>query len=139
MNTLIRQFAALFLAVVTFAGMVSAQEMRAVKAHIPFEFTVGNKTFPAGDYSITQPTQRVLAVRDDRGHMIATVFVHDVESRGPMSTLLRFKLVDGQYSLAEVWSQDGSSTGQQLAQAKPRVDLAQSRTVDTDRVSAGSQ
>ena len=90
-----------------------------MKAHIPFEFTVGNKTFPAGDYSITQPTQRVLAVRDDRGHMIATVFVHDVESRGPMSTLLRFKLVDGQYSLAEVWSQDGSSTGQQLAQAKP--------------------
>lgn len=140
MKKLVRQLASLFLAVAMFAGMVSAQELRAVKAHIPFEFTVGSKTFPAGDYSVTQPTQRVLALRDDRGHTIATVFVHDVESmRGPVPTQLRFKLVDGQYSLSEVWSPDGSLTGQQLAQAKPRVNLAQRRTVDSDRANAGSQ
>ncbi len=142
MNYLIqRTMTSLVLAVVCFAGTAYAQTTpRVVKAHIPFEFNVGDKTFPAGDYSVAQPLQNVLALRDARGRTIASVLSHEVESStGPRDTQLRFNLSDGQHILAEVWQADGSSTGQQLVQSKSRVKVAQRRTVEAEQSNSGSQ
>jgi hypothetical protein len=35
-----------------------------VRATVPFEFTVGNKTFPAGTYSITRVSDTQIAIRN---------------------------------------------------------------------------
>jgi hypothetical protein len=142
MNYLIqRTMTSLVLAVVCFAGTTYAQSSpKVITAHIPFEFNVGGQTFPAGDYSVTQPLQNVLALRDGRGRTIASVLSHEVESStGPRSTQLRFNHSDGQYTLAEVWQQDGTTTGQQLLQSKSRAKVAQRHTVDTVASSGGSQ
>jgi len=53
-----RTLTSLLLAVGFLAGIANGQATSwVVKVNIPFEFNVGNKTFPAGSYSLAQPLQ----------------------------------------------------------------------------------
>jgi hypothetical protein len=42
-----------------------------VRFHVPFPFTVENKTFAAGEYEVTQPTQFMLSLRNVENHSSA--------------------------------------------------------------------
>jgi hypothetical protein len=57
------------------AGFVLAQSgINNLKATVPFDFTVGGTTLPAGEYVIqTTPGSSIVQIRDDRGHLKATV------------------------------------------------------------------
>lgn len=141
MNQLIRHiFTSLFIAVLWLAGTARAQsETWIIKVHVPFEFVAGDKTFPAGDYSLVRPLQNFLELRDSRGHVIASMFTHGVES----STLspnakLKFYSSGGERVLAEVW-QGQESIGHQLVRPKPGVALARQRIVDTPAATGGSR
>jgi hypothetical protein len=132
---------ALVLAVAWFAGTSHAQDTSVkIKAHIPFEFNVGDKTFPAGNYSITRPLQNFLALRDDRGRVIATAFTHaEQDSSGSAATKLRFLSSGGQRTLTQVWRADESPVGQELLLRKSRVMTAARPTVDTDPSVGGTK
>ena len=45
-----------------------------VRFHVPFPFTVENKTFAAGEYEVTQPTQFMLGLRNVENQ--ASAFEH---------------------------------------------------------------
>jgi hypothetical protein len=92
------------------AGTAYAQTPAVIKVNIPFEFSLGNRTFPAGDYSLVQPLQHFLVLRDARGQTIASTFTTGIESSVAQATSkLRFYSVGGVNVLTEVWQQDNSA------------------------------
>lgn len=89
--------------------MVSAQAQIGTqyRAHIPFDFNVGNQTLPAGDYtiSLTNPMRfvDVLTIRDTKSGkaQIVTLLASSSSDRSQLSKLT-FNRYDDQYFLAEV-------------------------------------
>ncbi len=140
MKQLIRgTLTSLFIAVLWLAGTAQAQSTWVIKVHIPFEFAVGDKTFRSGDYSLVQPLQQFLVLRDSRGQTIASTFTYDVQSSTlPSNATLKFDSSDNQHVLAEVWQQE-ESVGHQLARSKPRIARARRQTVDSHSQTGGSQ
>ncbi len=139
MNQLIRStLTSLILAAASLPGMAHAQSVQwALKAHIPFEFNVGDKTFPAGDYYVRQVMQNYLALRNDRGQTIASVFTREITSlTAPEKPVLRFHSSDGQFALAEIWRPEDSPYAQQLRAAKTRASTAKQRTPDNEGAAA---
>jgi len=97
-----------------------------LKAQVPFEFNVGEKVFPAGEYKVARVTPETIALRDDRNRSLVTVVTRSVESPKTYSTpVLRFELEDGRYVLTQVF-EEGSSTGYQLPNPKRLPAIAQS-------------
>ena len=110
-----KQLVALTLIVFVVVGLTAtahAQSQSVLKANIPFAFTFGRQTFPAGNYLLLR-TPGFIELRDQRGRTLATVLTQDVLSRTPAVTpTLKFKATAGQHILTEVWHQE--ATGQQL-------------------------
>ena len=52
-----RLFSLLAAVVMLTAGSLNAQSSNPVKANIPFDFSAGNKTYPAGAYMVTASSQ----------------------------------------------------------------------------------
>jgi hypothetical protein len=52
----------LLLFVVYSAGSALAQSTAVIKVNIPFEFSLGDRTFQPGDYSLVQPMQHFLGL-----------------------------------------------------------------------------
>jgi hypothetical protein len=139
MKTLIaRTLMSVMFAVVGLGATAPAQSIQVIKVNIPFEFSFGDRSFPAGRYSLVQPRPHFLELRDSREHFIAQVLTGDLYSRTPAaSTQLKFYSSDGKHVLAEIWERQGSS-GEMLYQPKPAVDLAKRRsTADRDTAQGG--
>jgi hypothetical protein len=130
----------LLLVVVWLAASAQAQSTPLViKVNIPFEFFVGDQTFPAGDYSLVQPLQHFLALRDARGRTIASAFTSGLESSAVTATSkLRFNSVAGQNVLSEVWQQD-SRLGQKLYATKTHNNIAKRHSPEARETAEGSQ
>jgi len=135
-----RTLTSLMLAVVWLATTAPAQSTPLViKVNIPFEFSIGDRTFPPGDYSLVQPLQHLLALRDARGQTIASAFTSGIESSSaPAISKLRFDSVAGENVLSEVWQQD-SQLGQKLFATKSRSTFAKHRSTEARETAEGSQ
>lgn len=133
-------FASIVLAAVWLAGTAYAQSaQKVIKVHIPFDFNVGDKPFPAGDYSVTQPLQDFLALRNIRGQMIASTFTRPIESStAPEKPTLRFYVSGGQHTLAEVWQAGDGVLGQRLPATRSRLAVANQHPVDTEAITGGT-
>lgn len=89
--------------------MISAQAQVGVRyrAHVPFDFSVGNKTLPAGDYVIEMTNkfskQNFLTIRETKTGetKIVQVIPKGADAKSKMSRLV-FNRYDGQYFLAEM-------------------------------------
>ena len=140
MKLLGRTLTSLLLFVVYLGTIAYAQTSTSViKVNIPFEFSVGNRTFPAGNYSLTQPMQHYLELRDERGRTVASAFTSEVDVPGPVSNpKLRFSTAGGLHVLSEVW-QAGDPAGQRLMGAKPRTMLAKRHSTEAREAAEGSQ
>jgi hypothetical protein len=81
-------------------GSISAQE-RAVKAAIPFDFTVGDKLLPAGTYTISTESYGVIKIQNTATHaaMLNTATHDGNESK--TAELVFHKYAD-QYFLNEI-------------------------------------
>lgn len=137
-HRVVRKFALLLLAVSTLAAAASAQSMHMVKVSVPFEFSVGAKILPPGQYILLQPGQHLLVVRNARGQTVAQTLTQgsdtQVADRFPK---LRFELENGKYKLAEVRQPDSSSE-RLFPLAKSDTRLArQHPTHGEDRVQVG--
>jgi len=104
----------------TFAGLIlmwlpgMAHAQSTIKVNVPFEFAIGDKIAPAGEYFVVEPLQHFLELRDARGYVVASAFTHEVESASVSSKpRLTFYVSGGQHRLAQVW-QEGDYSGEQL-------------------------
>ena len=137
---LVRKWISLMVVLMAVMASAHAQSTTVIKVSIPFEFQFGNQTFPAGDYSLTQPEQHVMVLRNARGVTVAQRFVVDIESATPASaTRLTFYNHDGRHVLSEVWQQEDTA-GQWLFPVKSQTKLAaQKRSPEARAAAEGSQ
>jgi hypothetical protein len=101
-----------------------------LRFHVPFSFSAKNKTFPAGEYEVTQPAHFFLAVRNLENPTSVFEPVYPAQSRKEGSGRVRlvFHRYDNQYFLAFVSDGSWESTYDfqvskeetQLANASPR-------------------
>jgi hypothetical protein len=91
------------LATLVAASSAVAQE-RAVKATVPFDFTVGSAHVPAGTYTISSPSQRssgAIMLRNDTGKATIFAIAHADGKRSQAGKLVFDKWGD-QYFLREI-------------------------------------
>jgi len=116
-----RSFASLLFGVLTLGLSARAQHPeRSIKANIPFDFTVGGRTFPAGRYRLVRVDPSVLELRDSAGRMLAK---------------LLFDSEGGGHVLTQVWQED-ETIGQQILASRSVTRAVQkpSRHVQTAQV-----
>jgi hypothetical protein len=96
-------------------------------ANIPFEFNVGNKTMPAGEYTASQVNpasdHAVLQLRSRNGSS-AMVQMGSVIGKAQEGAKLIFNRYGNQYFFAQAWV-DGDNTG--LQAPKSRAERATKR------------
>ena len=128
-NLLARVLTPLFLLVLLSAGIASAQYVPVIMVvDIPFEFTVGNKTFAAGEYKIVRVAPDHLDIRDLRGQVLTSVLTHTVVSlQGSPSSRLAFSTENGGHELRQVWIA-GDMAGNELSRTKAPVALARQKS-----------
>jgi len=107
-----------------------AQELR-VKADIPFDFVVGNKVLPAGEYMVLpEGDQQAIMIRSrDRKAAVLSVTLTCATSGTSDRTKLVFHNVAGRYFLSEIWSQ-GNDQGRRLPKSKLEVQLAKNNAAE---------
>jgi mono/diheme cytochrome c family protein len=106
-NTLIRSFSTLIIAAAFAAGVATAQVGQAVNFSMPYEFVVGARTLPAGNYtfSLSQKESFRLAVRSEK---VDQYWVNIVSALAGPNELFRggylvFEKSDKAPVLSEVW------------------------------------
>jgi hypothetical protein len=112
-----------------------AQETR-VKAHIPFDFVVGNQVLPAGEYMVASEgsTNRAIVIRsNDRKTAILSTTYSCSSSKPSDTSKLVFHRLAGRYFLSQVWAQ-GNTWGQQLQQSKAEIEMAKNTKASADVV-----
>lgn len=134
-----RTLTSLFLGALAFGCTAHAQRAeRVIKASIPFEFSVGDQTFPAGNYLVVSvaPTQLELRDADNRG--LTKVLTDPVQTlKTPASPKLLFYSKGGQQALARVWQED-YSIGQELRLPKSWTKAAKRNASHALTVAEGS-
>jgi len=114
-----------------------AQNVR-VKADIPFDFVVGDREMPAGEY-ILEPTGslgQAIAIRSDQSTDMA--LTSPCALSGPSkSTKIVFHALGGRYFLSQVWV-EGYAQGRQFRTSKLEVRLAKNSDAAKDFVIAAN-
>jgi len=90
-------------------------------ANIPFEFNVGNKTMPAGEYTVLQVNpasdHAVLQLRSRDGRASAMVQMESVMGKAEASAKLIFNRYGNKYFFAQAWV-DGENSGLQASRSR---------------------
>jgi hypothetical protein len=114
---------------------IPAHAQTAVRAKVPFNFVVSDKTFAAGDYTIVINPHQV-NVEDDRGLTVAVVLANEISghSVGQQGQLL-FHCYSDRCVLSEVWS-SARQNGRQLLTQRVEAELAKEEPAKYFAVSA---
>jgi hypothetical protein len=110
----------LMVALALATAVVSANaQSNPLRANIGFDFVVGDKTLPAGQYFVTPVNAAgdALTIQGaDNGKSVIRLSVRTEQDRNKMRAQLVFHRYGQNYFLAEVWS--GERTGRELAKSK---------------------
>jgi len=124
-------FALLGLGLLLATVTASAQTMR-LKADVPFDFVVGGRTLPSGEYTIRSLNDgnQILSITapDEKSIVFLTNMCQSLKA-SPASKLI-FTRYGDRYVLSEMWIQ-GSTTGRQLPKSLPEVRVADNQSVET--------
>ncbi len=119
-----RSFLLLTFAAVTLifgVNAASAQGTTVLKANIPFEFSIGKTTLPAGEYSITLPETGsipMIAVREDDGRGYARVLTNWIKAgKGETPNGITFIRSGDRYYLYQVRI-EGRDIGQEVVKTR---------------------
>ena len=122
------------LSLLLMAGSAIAQTIH-VRANVPFNFSVGNKTLPAGAYDIrtisSDTKMLLLQARDGKSGMIVGSNAAQALA-GAGKTKLVFNRYGSQYFLAETWA-GGATLGHQLPKTSREKELAKEVASDLTR------
>ena len=91
-----------------------------IRANVPFDFVVGDKTLPAGEYAVRQITQGsdggiLISSRDNRHKAIR--LSNNVQTSAMKGARITFRRYGSTYFLAQVWS-SGSLEGREMRKSK---------------------
>ncbi len=101
------------------AAVSANAQSRKVIANIPFEFVVGDKTLPGGEYSLRSATagDKILMVQGaDNGKSALRHSYPTEQIRNKTHARLLFHRYGQSYFLVEVW--DGQSTGRRIVKSR---------------------
>lgn len=132
MKKIFAKVSSLMVVFLMFAGAGYAQQ--AIKANVPFEFSVGKTTFPAGEYRVTRMGSTLLAVQGNSNDPTIFVLTQPMSSIKTFNPKLKFKSANGQFALSEVWS--GGEIGYKVYVPKQRLALAQNSPAESQTTTA---
>lgn len=118
--------AAALLASAILAGPSRAQTPRTLKGNIPFAFSVGEKTLPAGDYTVqrvqwgNEIAQMIRSADGSSAAMVGTMRA-DWKGEGTEARLI-FHRYGNQYFLAQIWY--GADSGRELSRSRREKEAA---------------
>jgi len=123
-----RFFTMLSLALLIITATAMAQAPEKITVHAPFDFTVANKTLPAGNYIIRSLSPSRLLIRSEDGHeaVIASVFAVQAK-KTPTEACLIFTRYGDQYFLYQMFV-PGTDTGRELPRSHVEVQIAKTVT-----------
>jgi len=129
MKKQVRSFTILGLLLVMTAVSVRAQSERSKLTNIPFNFIVGQKTLPAGEYTV-EPNRRdydnVWLVQNREGDASALFTTMPVRANQTQEeTKLVFHKHGDQYFLSQIWT-PGSNSGRELLMPRLKRELTKS-------------
>jgi hypothetical protein len=93
----------------------------AVQVKVPFDFTIGGKTFPAGDYRINSELHQ-LRIQDSQGRNVALALTNDASGAPRDNASVVFNCYDHRCFLSEVWS-PAQDSGAEVYKSKAEADL----------------
>ena len=103
------------------AAQAQTSGRRQLIANIPFQFNVGTKTLPAGEYSVRQVNpdsdHGVLLLSSKDGNASVMIQVGSVIGKAQESAKLTFHRYGNKYFFAQAWI-DGDNTGMQAPKSK---------------------
>ena len=109
------------LAVVLAFSAVSAYGQSAIQRErfvVPFNFNVGQKVLPAGEYTFSTDRSIVrIQSRDGKQNLVALPYRTSIAAQSHANTKLTFKRYGDSYVLAQVWLADG--IGRELKRQLP--------------------
>jgi len=109
------------LAVLFIATAAHAQEAK-VAATIPFNFVVGDRAYPAGDYLFSN---NGAVLRITGAEQTTIILSHACESPAPSTTTkVVFRQMGGSYFLKQIWL-EGELRGRELPRSESEIRLAQ--------------
>jgi hypothetical protein len=129
MRRILSTTAAIAICLIVTAAYAQSSNLR-LRFHVPFAFSAKNKTFPAGDYEVTQPGHSVLNLCNlgNQTAVFETVTPAQSQKEGDRRARVVFHRYDNEFFLAFV--SDGSwesaydfqmsKEEMQLANANPR-------------------
>ena len=104
-----------------YAGSILNHEMT---VSVPFGFIAGDKSLPAGDYSVQVNPERGSVVLHQEGQSPLILLTNQRESTNtPPRGKLVFKRYGANFFLSEVWNQD-NATGQALTPSAAEKEMA---------------
>jgi hypothetical protein len=113
------------LAVLLLATAARAQQ-NAVKADVPFDFAVGDRAYPAGEYTLRSALNDSGVIRIDNTQEVLTAFAasNSCSNATPAKeTKLVFHRIGSRYFLYQVWIA-GNLTGHQFPKGRAEVEYA---------------
>jgi hypothetical protein len=117
----------LVLGLAVLAPKVQAQSSLNLTSTVPFDFTIGSRVMPAGDYEVrADRVPGALIFQRTDGAATYAVIAIPVEARKPPATgKLVFTCYDGRCFLSQLWS-PLSATGCQFPKSKLQMEVARS-------------
>jgi hypothetical protein len=121
-----KTFVPLLAVILLAVGSLSAQISNAVKADIPFGFTAGNITMPAGEYQIANSDHPGTLLIRSEGSSGMFVGANAAQANGRAgSTKLVFHRYGDRYFLYQIWVQ-GEDRGSEVPMTKFEKELSAS-------------
>jgi hypothetical protein len=113
-------------------GRARTSHHSALTVKVPFEFAVGNQTFPAGTYKFRsllnsvpgKNTIEVLEVRSTEGHLYQAIVTDVVAREEPNDPSVVFTRRGDRTFLSEVW-ESGKQVGGRLRSSMDQTEIAE--------------
>ena len=120
----------MFVAVAAITAEAQVSGTQRMRAHIPFAFNVGDKSLPAGEYTIAvlNPTsdRKVLQIRSADGRLSAIIQTNKRNANSPEQAKLVFNRYGDRYFFAQAQMAGDSTT---LAAVKSNAERNTEQTV----------
>jgi hypothetical protein len=102
-------------------------QQNGVKADVPFDFVVGNRAYPAGEYTLRPALNGSGVIRIENMNEVLAAFTQTnpcSKAKPAPETKLVFHRMAGRYFLYQVWT-EGNLTGREFPKGPIEVELAQ--------------
>ncbi|HXE33202.1 MAG TPA: hypothetical protein VN087_04755 [Verrucomicrobiae bacterium] len=122
------------MALTIFATTRVAQAQQSMVVNVPYDFVAGNKTLPAGEYTVkvSTPTNSVILVSRKDSTTSAFINTNPAVSSTPQAeSKLIFNRYGDRYFLSQVWQQ-GYAQGRQLLKSPREKELALTANLETE-------